>query len=165
MTDVKQDDDGFKVFTTKGEYITRTIVLAIGRRGTPRKLGVPGETLPKVSYRLLDPEQHKDQHLLVVGGGDSAIEAAIALADQSGNIVTLSYRGDAFSRIKPMNKERLDKMVEKQSVKVILNSNVKEIGEKSIKIATKEEGKEIPNDYVYIFAGGELPNEFLNKII
>ena len=90
MTDVKQDDNCFKVFTTKGEYLTRTIVLAIGRRGTPRKLGVPGENLPKVSYRLLDPEQHKGQHLLVVGGGDSAVEAAIALSDQPGNIVTLS---------------------------------------------------------------------------
>ena len=164
MTDVKQDDDGFKVFTSKGEYITRTIVLAIGRRGTPRKLGASGENLPKVSYRLLDPEQHKGQHLLVVGGGDSAVEAAIALSDQPGNIVTLSYRGDAFSRIKPMNKERLDKMVEKQSVKVILNSNVKEIGEKFVKIATKEDVTDIPNDYVYIFAGGELPNEFLSKI-
>ena len=164
MTDIKQDDDCFKVFTTKGEYLTRTIVLAIGRRGTPRKLGVPGENLPKVSYRLLDPEQHQKQHLLVVGGGDSAVEAAIALSDQPGNTVTLSYRGDAFGRIKPMNKERLEKMVEKQSVKVILSSNVKEIGEKSVKIATKEEVTEIPNDYVYIFAGGELPNEFLNKI-
>src|SRR4030065_1280185 len=130
MTDVKQDDDGFKVLTTKGEYLTKTIVLAIGRRGTPRKLGASGENLPKVSCRLLDPEQHKGQHLLVVGGGDSAVEAAIALSDQPGNIVTLSYRGDAFSRIKPMNKERLDKMVERKTVKVILNSNVKEIREK-----------------------------------
>jgi len=164
MTDIKQDDDCFKVFTTKGEYLTKTIVLAIGRRGTPRKLGVPGENLPKVSYRLLDPEQHQKQHLLVVGGGDSAVEAAIALSDQPGNIVTLSYRGDAFSRIKPMNKERLGRMIEKQSVKVILSSNVKEIGEKSLKIATKDDVIEIPNDYVYIFAGGELPNEFLSKI-
>src|SRR4030066_1746566 len=158
VRDSKQDDDCFKVFTTKGEYLTKNIVLAIGRRGTPRKLGVPGENLPKVSYRLLDPEQHQKQHLLVVGGGDSAVEAAIALSDQPGNTVILSYRGDAFGRIKPMNKERLDKMVEKQSVQVMLSSNVKEIGEKSIKIATKEEVIEMPNDYVYIFAGGELPN-------
>ena len=122
------------------------------------------KNLPKVSYRLLDPEQHQKQHLLVVGGGDSAVEAAIALSDQPGNIVTLSYRGDAFSRIKPMNKERLGRMIEKQSVKVILSSNVKEIGEKSLKIATKDDVIEIPNDYVYIFAGGELPNEFLSKI-
>src|SRR4030067_144049 len=86
MTDIKQDDDCFKVFTTKGEYLTKSIVLAIGRRGTPRKTGVHGEHLPKVSYRLLDPEQHKNQHLLVVGGGDSAIGGGIALADQAGKI-------------------------------------------------------------------------------
>ncbi len=164
MTDVKQEDDCFKVFTTRGEYMTKTIVLAIGRRGTPRKLGVPGENLQKVFYRLLDPEQHNCQHLLVVGGGDSAVEAAIALSDQPGNVVTLSYRGETFSRIKPMNRERLEKMIERQSIKVILNSNVKEIEERSVRIATKEEVLEIPNDYVYIFAGGELPNEFLSKI-
>ncbi|MCC7202082.1 MAG: NAD(P)-binding domain-containing protein [Nitrospirae bacterium] len=164
MTDIKQDDDGYKIFTTKGEYLSRTIVLAIGRRGTPRKLAVPGENLPKVSYRLLDAEQHKNQHLLVVGGGDSAVEAAMALSDQPGNKVILSYRGEAFGRIKPMNKERLDQRVGKKSIEVILNSNVKEISEKMIKIAVKDDIKEIRNDYVYIFAGGELPNEFLSKI-
>ena len=86
-------------------YLTRNIILAIGRRGTPRKLGVPGENLPKVSYRLLEPEQHQHQNIVVVGGGDSAIEAAIALGSQPENNVILSYRGEAFSRIKPMNKE------------------------------------------------------------
>lgn len=164
MTDIKRDDDCFKVFTTKGEYLTKTVVLAIGRRGTPRKLGVPGENLPKVAYRLLEPEQHQNQNILVVGGGDSAVEAAIALADQIGNRVSLSYRGEAFSRIKPGNKERLDKMTGKRAVQVIFKSNVKEIGERSVKISTPEDLIEILNDYVYIFTGGELPNEFLNKI-
>ncbi len=164
MTDIKRDDDCFKVFTTKGEYLTKAVVLAIGRRGTPRKLGVPGENLPKVAYRLLEPEQHQNQNILVVGGGDSAVEAAIALADQPKNRVTLSYRGEAFSRIKPMNKERLDKMIGKRAVQVIFKSNVKEIDERSVKISTPEDLIEIPNDYVYIFAGGELPNEFLTKI-
>lgn len=164
MTDIKKEDDCFKVFTTKGEYLTKTVVLAIGRRGTPRKLGIPGENLPKVAYRLLEPEQHQHQNILVVGGGDSAVEAAIALADQIGNTVFLSYRGEAFSRIKPGNKERLDKMIGKRSVQVIFKSNVKEIGERSVKIATPEDLREVPNDYIYIFAGGELPNEFLNKI-
>ncbi len=164
MTDIKQDDDCYRVFTTRGEYLTRTVVLAIGRRGTPRKLGVPGENLPKVSYRLLDAEQHKNQHILVVGGGDSAVEAAMALSDQPGNKVILSYRGEAFGRIKPMNKERLNERVEKNTVEVMLNSHVKEISGKSVKIAIKDDLKEVPNDYVYIFAGGELPNEFLSKI-
>lgn len=164
MLDVKFEDEGFKIFTTKGEYLTRNIILAIGRRGTPRKLGVPGEKLPKVSYRLLEPEQHQHQNIVVVGGGDSAVEAAIALGGQPGNKVILSYRGEAFSRIKPTNKERLDGMVAKKCVIIMFQTNIREIGEKDIKIATPEEILEVPNDYVYIFAGGELPNEFLNKI-
>ncbi|OGP25693.1 MAG: 4Fe-4S ferredoxin [Deltaproteobacteria bacterium GWC2_56_8] len=164
MTGLAREADGFRVKTSKGEYPARNVILAIGRRGTPRKLDVPGEKLPKVTYSLLDPEQHRDHHLLVVGGGDSAIEAAIALAKQPGNKVSLSYRSDSFKRIKPMNKTRLDEAVSKKSVTVILNSNVKEIREKDVRIET--EGKEafINNDYVYIFAGGELPNEFLLSI-
>ena len=164
MLDIKMDDGCFKVFTSKGNYFAKNIVLAIGRRGTPRKLGVPGENLPKVSYRLLEPEQHQNQDILVVGGGDSAVEAAIALSDQPKNRVALSYRGEAFSRIKPANKERLDEKVSKKALNAIFKSNVKEIGEKSIKIATTENIIEIPNNYAYIFAGGELPNEFLNKL-
>lgn len=164
MTDLKQEGDNFRVTTTKGVYLVRTVVLAIGRRGTPRKLGVPGEELPKVAYRLLEPEQHKNQNLLVVGGGDSAIEAAVALAEQPGNSVVLSYRGEAFSRIKPMNMQRLDGAVSKGTVRTMMQSNVKEIGEKEVRIATGEEMMVVPNDYVYVFAGGELPNEFLQKI-
>lgn len=164
MTDLKQEGDNFRVTTTKGVYLVRTVVLAIGRRGTPRKLGVPGEELPKVTYRLLEPEQHKNQNLLVVGGGDSAIEAAVALAEQPGNSVVLSYRGGAFSRIKPMNMQRLDGAVSKGAVRTMMESNVKEIGEKDVKIAIGEEMVVVPNDYVYVFAGGELPNEFLQKI-
>lgn len=164
MLEVKQEDGCFRVKTSKGEYLTRNIVLAIGRRGTPRKLGVPGEELPKISYRMLEPEQHQNQDLLVVGGGDSAIEAAIALASQPGNKVILSYRGEAFSRIKPMNSQRLEEMTSKKLIKVLLNSNVKEIAERYVKISTTDGMIEVINDFVYIFAGGELPNEFLNKI-
>ncbi|MBI5344518.1 MAG: NAD(P)-binding domain-containing protein [Deltaproteobacteria bacterium] len=164
MTGLKAEDGVFRVTTTKGEYMARKVVIAIGRRGTPRKLGVPGEDLPKVTYSLLDAAQHQDHQVLVVGGGDSAVEAAIAIADQPGNKVTLSYRGDAFSRIKPGNRERLDKAAAKKSVNVILNSNVKEITEKEITLAVGEDSTNLPNDYVYIFAGGELPNEFLKTI-
>ncbi|HXI09262.1 MAG TPA: NAD(P)-binding domain-containing protein [Thermodesulfobacteriota bacterium] len=164
MTGLVRDSECFKVTTSKGEYLTKHIVLAIGRRGTPRKLGVPGEGLSKVTYRLLDPEQHKNQHILVVGGGDSAVEAAMAIAAQPGNTVLLSYRGESFSRIKPMNKVRLDEALAKKSLKVALNSNVKEITEKDVSIAFGTEVKKVPNDYVYIFAGGELPNEFLKSI-
>lgn len=164
MTGLKKEGALFRVSTSKGEYLARHVVLAIGRRGTPRKLGVPGEGLSKVSYRLLDPEQHKGQHLLVVGGGDSAIEAAIALSAQPGNTVTLSYRGESFGRIKPMNRTRLDEALSKKSLKVFYNSNVKEITEKEVRLATGEKETALPNDYVYVFAGGELPNEFLKSI-
>lgn len=164
MTGLKEEDGKFRVITARGEYLTKNVVLAIGRRGTPRKLGVPGEALPKVAYRLLDPEQHQNQRLLVVGGGDSAVETAIALSRQRVNDVVLSYRGESFSRIKPANKQRLDEAVSQKSINVILNSNVREIGEKEIKIAVGEEVTVLPNDYVYIFAGGELPNEFLKSI-
>lgn len=164
MLELKQENENFRVITIKGEYLSKTVILAIGRRGTPRKLGVLGENLPKVTYRLLEPEQHKNQNLLVVGGGDSAVEAAMALANQPGNNVILSYRGEAFSRIKPMNKQRLDEAVSKKLIKVIFNSNLKEIREKDVKITVGEEVKVFPNDYIYIFAGGELPNDFLTKI-
>lgn len=164
MMTLKKEADFFSVTTSKGEYKAKFVILAIGRRGTPRKLGVPGEGLSKVTYRLLDPEQHKGQNLLVVGGGDSAVEAAMALAAQPGNKVLLSYRGEAFNRIKPMNKVRLDEALTRKSLTVALNSNVKEIREKEVKIAFGNETKTIPNDYIYVFAGGELPNEFLKSI-
>ena len=102
------DDGGFSVKTGRAEYHARAVLLAIGRRGTPRKLDVPGEELPKVVYRLVDPEQYRGKHVLVVGGGDSAIEAAIAVAAEPGAHATLSYRGNAFGRVKPQNRERLN---------------------------------------------------------
>ncbi len=164
MTGLKKEGGLFKVTTAKKEYLAKYIVLAIGRRGTPRKLGVPGESLSKVSYRLLDPEQHRNQHLLVVGGGDSAVEAAMALSSQPGNTVILSYRGENLNRIKPMNRTRLDEALSKKALKALFNSNVKEITEKEVRLMAGEKETAFPNDYVYIFAGGELPNEFLKSI-
>lgn len=166
MTGMSQENGFFKVTTSKGEYMTKTVVLAIGRRGTPRKLGVPREDAPKVYYRLLEPEQHQNENILVVGGGDSAIEAAIAINDQPGNRVTISYRGENFSRIKPKNSERLNAILSKKSssFKVVFNSTVKEIGAKEVKLMIGDDVTTIPNDYVYVFAGGELPTEFLKNI-
>jgi thioredoxin reductase/ferredoxin len=164
MTSLEREGGLFRVKTSKGDYLGGFVVLAIGRRGTPRKLGVPGESLPKVSYRLLDPEQHRGEKILVVGGGDSAVEAAIALSEQSGNSVTLSYRGDSFSRIKPMNMERLGKAASMNSLKVVYNSNVLEITAGEATLSVGAEAVRMPNDYVYVFAGGELPNEFLKSI-
>jgi len=164
MTTLEREGDRFKIVTNKKEYYAKNVVLAIGRRGTPRKLGIPGENLSKVAYRLLDPEQHRDHKLVVVGGGDSAVEAAMALANQPGNHVTISYRGETFSRIKPMNRVRLEQALSKNNLKVIYNSNLTDIGEKHVKIASGTGDSTFHNDYVYILAGGELPNEYLKSL-
>jgi thioredoxin reductase len=136
-------------------------LLAIGRRGTPRKLNVPGEISEKVAYRLLEPEQITGKNILVVGGGDSAIEAALMLSGQ--NTVTLSYRGEAFQRIKPGNNTKIQAAIQDNSVKMWFGSQVKRIEEDKVILTTTESEVSIPNDQVYIFAGGELPTQFLQK--
>jgi len=155
---------GYTVTTNKAIYDTRTILLAIGRRGTPRQLGVPGEELPKVAYRLIDPEQYQNQHVLIVGGGDSALEAATSIAAEPGTTVTLSYRSGAFSRAKQKNREKIETMANEGRVDVRLNSNVKEIKRDSVTIAIGDECKQIRNDSVIVSAGGILPTAFLQKI-
>ena len=105
---VEELGDALVVETSAGTIPTRNVCLAIGRGGSPRKLGVPGEDLPKVAYSLMDAASYRGRRVLVVGGGDSAVEAAIGLAEQPGNEVTLSYRGEAFTRIKARNEARLD---------------------------------------------------------
>ena len=123
-------DRGFVVKTAHAEYHCRSILLAIGRRGSPRKLGVPGEELPKVVYRLIDPEQYQGKHVLVVGGGNAAIEAAVAVAAEPGAQVTLSYRGSAFGRVTERNRERLDEAQRGGQLALALGSTVKQIDER-----------------------------------
>ncbi|MFZ4707702.1 MAG: NAD(P)-binding domain-containing protein [Bacteroidales bacterium] len=154
----------FNIETLKGEHITsKTVLLAIGRRGTPRKLGVEGEIQEKVAYRLLEPEDISGKNIMVFGGGDSAIESALLLADQ--NNVTLSYRSEAFNRIKAKNGERIKDASISGRVKVLFNTNPLHINKDSVVLTTNKEGEElyIENDLVYIFAGGELPTQFLQK--
>ncbi len=155
---------GHVVTTNRSTYNTRTILLALGRGGTPRQLGVPGEDLPKVAYRLIDPEQYRNQHVLVVGGGDSALEAATSIADEPGTTVTLSYRSGAFSRAKQKNREKVEAMANEDKIRVLFNSNVKEIQTESVSISIGDESEEIRNDAVIISAGGILPTAFLRKI-
>lgn len=153
----------FKIETNKGENFTsKNVLLAIGRRGSPRKLNVRGENLEKVAYRLLEPELISGKNILVVGGGDSAVESALQLAGQ--NNVTLSYRNDVFQRIKPKNSEKINNAITKSLVDVRFNTNVEEIGKDEVTIVNKDGEKlQITNDLVYIFAGGELPTQFLEK--
>lgn len=160
VDDVQRDAEGvFELRTSTGPLRARRVMLAMGRRGTPRKLGVPGEELPKVCYRLLEPENYTGSHCLVVGGGDAAIEAAMALSE-AGATVQLSYRGEVFDRIKPKNQEKLNAS---QQVKVLFKSQVKQIRADAVSIDVAGQVEELKNDYVLIFAGGVLPTAFLEK--
>jgi thioredoxin reductase (NADPH) len=155
--------NGSFALTTKDETFTANkVLLAIGRRGTPRKLNVDGEFSEKVAYRLLEPEDISGKKILVVGGGDSAVESALLLADN--NEVILSYRSDAFKRIKPRNKHKIEHAIDDGKVQMMYNTNLKKIEEKSITISDKDGNESLyENDLVYIFAGGELPTQFLEK--
>jgi thioredoxin reductase len=156
--------NGFQVKTTQGSYVSRAILLTIGRRGTPRKLGVPGENLPKVVYRVIDPEQYRGQNVLVVGGGDSALEAATSIAEEPNTTVTLSYRGDAFGRAKEKNRQKVDAFQAAGRMRVLMSSNVKSIGERRVSIEQEGRLEELDNDAVVISAGGILPTPFLKEI-
>jgi thioredoxin reductase len=154
----------YEVKTSQKTYPTRNVLLAIGRRGTPRKLGVPGEDSSKVVYRLIDPEQYRGKHVLVVGGGDSALEAAISISEESGTTVTLSYRSESFSRAKQKNRDKVDQAAKAGLMKVMLKSNVKAIESKQVRIEYKETITALRNDAVIVCAGGILPTGFLKEI-
>jgi thioredoxin reductase len=164
MQSISAINDGFEVKTSKGTYSTAKILLAIGRRGTPRKLGVPGEELPKVVYRLIDPQQYRDQKVLIVGGGDSALEAACSIAEEDGTIVTISYRSDAFARAKEKNRQKIEQAVQQDRIRLILKSNVKKITEESVEIDQDGTKIVLENDAVIVSAGGILPTPMLKEI-
>lgn len=147
----------------------RRVLLAIGRRGTPRKLGVPGEESERVLYQLVDAATYQNEHVLVVGGGDSAVEAAVALAEQPGNHVTLSYRKPAFFRLKSRNQERLDAMERAGKINVVLSSTVERIDDGVVYLEQSADGVERPlpplqNDYTFALIGGETPHPLLQSM-
>jgi putative YpdA family bacillithiol system oxidoreductase len=164
VVDVRKVNGYFSITTSQRTLTAAKIVLALGRRGTPRKLGVRGEELSKVMYRLIDASSFNDTHVIVVGGGDSAVEAAIGLAIQKGNRVTLSYRGSEFSRIKERNKIHLEEQVAKKNISILFNSNLKEIDEQYALLSTQHGDVRLQNDFVFICVGGEMPFDFLKKI-
>ena len=154
----------FKVATLKGELFTcESVLLAIGRRGTPRKLNIPGEMKEKVAYRLMEPEIISGKDIIVVGGGDSAIESALLLVDK--NNVTISYRNEVFNRLKPANTDALNKAIADKRLQVMFSTNLISIEDDTVTITFGKSGesKKLKNDLVYIFAGGELPTQFLEK--
>ncbi len=161
---INRRDNLFEIETLAGEKISsKTVLLALGRRGTPRKLGVEGEMSQKVAYRLLEPELIQNKKVLVVGGGDSAVESALLLANE--NKVTLSYRSEKFSRLKTKNSELIKNAALTGLVDIQYSTEVIAINEKQVHLINKitNENMTIDNDMVYIFAGGELPNGFLKK--
>lgn len=164
MESIDKVDDAFVIRTNKGNYTSRTVLLSMGRRGTPRKLDVPGEELPKVMYRLADPAQFQGQAVLVVGGGDSALEAAIAISEQKDTEVILSYRSAAFSRVKQKNRMLLEQQQKTGRLRVMLNSNVQRILDHEVEIECEGQSEQHRNDVVIVCAGGLLPTPLLQKI-
>ena len=165
VEDIKRGEDRiFTIATTKNQYRAHAVVLALGKSGSPRKLGVKGEELPKVMYRLIEADHYVNKRILVVGGGDSAIEAAMGLAHQVGNQVTLSYRKEAFSRIKDRNAQRIQECLRKGKLKVVFNSIPVEFKQDAVVLDVQGKPQQLPNDFVWIFAGGEPPTAFLKKI-
>lgn len=162
---IARENGHFNVITLAGEKITtKHVLLSIGRRGSPRKLNISGENLEKVAYRLLEPEDIEGKDILIVGGGDSAVESAMLLADQ--NNVTLSYRKDVFHRIKPKNSERIMDAIKQNRIDVRFNTKPIDINTNEVILSSGRNGNNVSlkNDLVYIFAGGELPTQFLQKV-
>jgi thioredoxin reductase (NADPH) len=165
VDDVKKDADGiFTVMTATQRYRARTVVLAMGGSGTPRRLGIKGEHLPKVMYRLIEADHYTNKRILIVGGGDSAVEAAMGLAQQTGNQVTLSYRRQEFLRIKERNAQRMGECMRTAKIRVIFDSIPVEFRPDCAILAVRGKLRILPNDFVWIFAGGIPPYDFLKKI-
>ena len=164
LESLKPVEGGFEAGTSKGTYQIKNVLLAIGRRGTPRKLDVPGENHTKVVYRLIDPAQYSGQHVLVVGGGDSALEAACSIADEPDTTVTLSYRSASFSRAKEKNRQRVDDLQQAGRLNVMLSSQVRNIENDSVDIEMDGKKQSLPNNAIIVCAGGVLPTPFLKEI-
>lgn len=160
---IERTGDGLTVRTSAGIHRAANVLLALGRRGSPRRLGVPGEEKAKVLYRLIDAESYRDQRILVVGGGDSAVEAAIGLAGQKGNRVTLSYRREKLVRIKKKNEDRFAALIASGRVETLFQSQPLEIRDDAVLLATPAGELTLPNDYVFVFAGGVPPFDLLKK--
>ncbi len=161
---IERDDLGIVATTSAGSYRARSVLLAIGRRGTPRKLGVPGEELKKVSYSLLDPAEYAGRRVLVVGGGDSALEAATSIALEPGAEVALAYRSEAFTRAKKKNREAVEALVSERKLDVLLQTEVQSIEAEAVTVNTASGSRTLGNDAVLVCAGGILPDGLLREM-
>lgn len=165
MEAMERQNGHYVVRSKLEEYRARHVVLAIGRRGSPRKLGVPGEELPKVMYRLVDAESYSGKRMLIVGGGDSAVEAAVGLAKQTDNEVALSYRKEKLFRIKKKNQDKIEALFDQGKVTPIFSSSLREVREDAVELELANgEIVERANDFVFVFAGGVPPFRFLSEM-
>jgi thioredoxin reductase/Pyruvate/2-oxoacid:ferredoxin oxidoreductase delta subunit len=167
---IEREEGALVAGTSRGPIAARRVLLALGRRGTPRRLGVPGEAGEKVLYQLVDAASYAGARVLVVGGGDSAAEAAIALAERGENLVTLSYRRERFFRLKRRNEERLGRLVAAGRIDARLPSEVRAIADGAVTLALGagdgHAGRlvSVPNDVVLVLAGGDPPLPLLRRI-
>lgn len=159
---VSGEAGAFTVKSSKGEYTGARVVIAIGRRGSPRKLGVPGEDMSKVAYSLLDAEAYQGKSICIVGGGDSGIEAANGLSRPDlKNRVYIVHRSADFSSAKVRNQKKIKKNIDAGLIAATFSSGIIEIKETTVIVKTPQGPVEIPNDYVFVMAGGENPKKFL----
>lgn len=163
VEDVVREGESFRVRTSQGDYRARRVVLAIGRRGTPRRLGAPGEDLAKVVYDIVEMDAFAGRRVLVVGGGDSAVESALGLSNQKGTVVHLAYRGREFSRVKDRNRVKLDEATAAGRVTLLLETEVLRILDEEVVLAVGGRETTLPNDNVIIRIGGEPPSSFLER--
>jgi thioredoxin reductase/ferredoxin len=160
---IKKVDNHFEIVTSNGIIKSLVVVLAIGKSGNSRRLNVPGEDLPKVFNRLFDPADTKGHEVLIVGGGDTAIETAIAVAEYA-KAVTISYRKSSLSRPKEANIEKLNKLIKNGKVSLLLETQVKEIKDHTVTLIDKDNNEIfLDNSMVFTMIGKELPLEFFKK--
>lgn len=161
---IEHHEGAFEVKSTKGAYAGKRVVIAVGKRGSPRKLNVPGEDLSKVAYNLLDAESYREKAICIVGGGDSGIEAANSLARTDlQNTVWIVHRAADFGKAKPRNQKKIKRSMDEGRVKAFFNAGVTAIKEKTVIVKTEGGHEEIDNDYIFIMAGGESPKKFLTE--
>jgi len=157
-------DGMWRVRTETDEFLAANVVLALGTRGSPRRLGVAGEELGKVHYRLLEPQEFARKHVLVVGGGNSAVESALSLYDFGGCAsVSISYRREQFLRCRSDNRRRIDAAIATGGVRALMSTNVVTIAPGSVKLQNGSGGYQLDNDAVIAQLGGTAPAEVLKS--